>query len=51
MEALLALLLILGLLNESETPVWSEEPTECKEITFEEKFKTECYVYINLLIK
>ena len=36
MEALLALLLILGLLNESETPVWSEEPTECQEITFEE---------------
>ena len=36
MEALLALLLILGVLNESETPVWSEEPTECKEITFEE---------------
>ena len=36
MEALLALLLILGLVNESETPVWSEEPTECQEITFEE---------------
>ena len=36
MEAVLALLLILGLLNESETPVWSEKPTECKEITFEE---------------
>ena len=36
MEGLLALLLILGLLNESDTPVWSKEPTECKEITFEE---------------
>ncbi len=36
MEAVLALLLVLGLLNESETPVWSEQPQECKEIQYEE---------------
>lgn len=36
MEAALALLLILGFLNESETPVWSEQPEECKEIQYEE---------------
>ena len=36
MEAVLALLLVLGLLNESETPVWSEQPQECKEIKYEE---------------
>ena len=36
MEGLLALLLVLGFLNQSETPVWSEEPEECKEIEYEE---------------
>jgi len=36
MEGVLALLLLLGLLNESETPMWSEEPEECKEIEYEE---------------
>ena len=36
MEGVLALLLLLGLLNESETPMWSEEPEECKEIQYEE---------------
>ena len=36
MEAVLGLLLILGLMNESSTPLWSDEPQECKEITFEE---------------
>ena len=36
MEGVLALLLALGLLNQSETPVWSEEPQECKEIQYEE---------------
>lgn len=36
MEGVLALLLILGFLNESETPVWSEQPEECKEIQYEE---------------
>jgi len=36
MEGVLALLIILGFLNESPTPVWSDEPKECKEITFEE---------------
>ena len=36
MEGLVALLLVLGLLNQSETPVWSEEPQECKEIQYEE---------------
>ena len=36
MEGLLALLLVLGFLNQSETPVWSEEPQECKEIQYEE---------------
>ena len=35
MEALLGLLLILGLMNESATPVWSEEPQDCKELEFE----------------
>ena len=38
MEAALALLLILGFLNESETPVWSDEPQECKEITFDDPY-------------
>ena len=38
MEGLLALLLVLGFLNESETPVWSEEPQECKEITFDDPY-------------
>jgi len=37
-EGVLALLLILGFLNESETPVWSEEPQECKEITFDDPY-------------
>jgi len=36
MEALLGLLIILGLMNESATPVWSDEPQECKEIEYEE---------------
>ena len=36
MEAVVALLVILGLMNESSTPLWSDEPQECKEITFEE---------------
>ena len=35
MEGLLVLLIALGLLNESSTPVWSDEPQECKQITFE----------------
>ena len=35
MEAVLGLLLILGLMNESSTPLWSEKPQECKQITFE----------------
>ena len=38
MEALLVLLLTLGLLNESSTPVWSEEPQECKQITFDDPY-------------
>ena len=38
MEGLLVLLLVLGFLNESETPVWTEEPTECKEITFDDPY-------------
>ena len=36
MEAIIALLLILGLMNESETPVWSDTPQECRKITYEE---------------
>jgi len=36
MEGLVVLLLALGLLNESETPMWSNEPQECKEIQYEE---------------
>tara|TARA_B100001094_G_scaffold316032_1_gene356744 strand:- start:941 stop:1855 length:915 start_codon:yes stop_codon:yes gene_type:complete len=36
MEVLLGLLLILGVMNESATPVWSETPQECKEIEYEE---------------
>jgi len=36
MEGLVALLLVLGFLNQSETPVWSEQPQECKEIQYEE---------------
>ena len=35
MEGLLALLIILGLMNESSTPVWSELPQDCKELEFE----------------
>ena len=35
MEAVVALLVILGLMNESSTPLWSDEPQECKQITFE----------------
>ena len=35
MEGLVALLIVLGMMNESSTPVWSDEPQECKEITFE----------------
>ena len=38
MEAALLLLLVLGFLNESETPVWTEQPTECKEITFDDPY-------------
>ena len=38
MEAVILLLLALGFLNESETPVWTEEPTECKEITFDDPY-------------
>ena len=38
MEALLVLLITLGLLNESSTPVWSEEPQECKQITFDDPY-------------
>ena len=36
MEALLILLVVLGVLNESDTPVWSPEPQECKEIVLPE---------------
>ena len=35
MEGFLLLLLILGVMNESSTPVWSDKPQECKQITFE----------------
>jgi len=35
MEGVIILLLTLGLLNESSTPVWSDKPQECKQITFE----------------
>ena len=35
MESVLLLLLVLGLMNESSTPMWSDEPQECKQITFE----------------
>ena len=35
MEAVLAILLILGFMNESSTPMWSDKPQECKEIVFE----------------
>ena len=35
MEGLLVLLIALGLLNESSTPVWSEDPQECKQIKYE----------------
>jgi curli production assembly/transport component CsgG len=38
MEAALLLLLVLGFINESETPVWTEQPTECKEITFDDPY-------------
>jgi|13_taG_2_1085334.scaffolds.fasta_scaffold10359_5 curli production assembly/transport component CsgG len=38
MEAALALLLVLGFLNESATPVWSDKPEECKEITFDDPY-------------
>ena len=38
MEAALILLLVLGFINESETPVWTEQPTECKEITFDDPY-------------
>ena len=38
MEGLIALLLVLGLMNESSTPVWSDEPQECKEITFDDPY-------------
>ena len=34
MEGLFALLVILGAMNESSDPVWSEMPQECKQITF-----------------
>lgn len=38
MEAVIALLVILGLMNESSTPLWSDEPQECKEITFDDPY-------------
>lgn len=38
MEGVLALLIILGFLNESPTPVWSDLPQECKEITFDDPY-------------
>ena len=38
MEGLLLLLIALGLMNESSTPVWSENPQECKEITFDDPY-------------
>ena len=38
MEAVIALLLVLGLMNESSSPVWSDEPQECKEITFDDPY-------------
>ncbi len=38
MEGIVALLLILGLMNESSTPIWSDEPQECKEITFDDPY-------------
>ena len=36
MEGLLVLLLALGIMNESATPVWSEQPQPCKEFEYEE---------------
>ena len=38
MEGLLVLLIALGLMNESSTPVWSDDPQECKEITFDDPY-------------
>lgn len=38
MEAFLGLLIILGMMNESSTPLWSDEPQECKEITFDDPY-------------
>ena len=38
MEGLIILLLTLGLLNESSTPMWSDEPQECKQITFDDPY-------------
>jgi len=35
MEAAVLLLVILGMMNESSAPVWSDEPQDCKQITFE----------------
>jgi len=34
MEGLLILLIALGLMNESKTPVWSDLPEDCPEITY-----------------
>lgn len=38
MEGLVILLITLGLLNESSTPMWSDEPQECKQITFDDPY-------------
>ena len=38
MEGLVILLIALGFLNESSTPVWSDKPEECKEITFDDPY-------------
>ncbi len=32
MEALLGLMLILGVLQESDTPIWTDEPIKCDQV-------------------
>ena len=36
MEILIGLLLVLSVMNESSTPVWSDKPQECRVINYEE---------------
>ncbi len=35
MEGVLILLIVLGLMNESSTPMWSDKPQDCKQFEFE----------------